>query len=284
MAIINEIEKAREAIIRKHSPHEENAPTLRVDHLGLRYDSGVALDDLTFQVERGERMAVVGPNGAGKSTLFKIIAGVLRPTSGDVQVYGHEAGGHICIAYVQQRSQVDWTFPVDVEDVVMMGRIGKLGLFHQPKPEDWKLVRQALEVVNLADMGKRQISQLSGGQQQRMFIARALAQEAELMLLDEPFTGLDAKSQQDLLEIMDELKRRRVTVMVALHDLKVAAEHFDRVLLLNKQIVAIGPPEQVFREQNLVQAYEGRLRIVPVEAGSLVVSDTCCEEGDHGHD
>ncbi len=166
----------------------------------------------------------------------------------------------------------------------MMGRIGKLGLFHQPKANDWKMVRQALEVVHLAEMGKRQISQLSGGQQQRMFIARALAQEAELMLLDEPFTGLDAKSQEDLLGILDELKRRGVTVMVALHDLKVAAEQFDRVMLLNKHIVAIGLPEEVFRQENLMEAYEGRLRIVPVAEGAMVVSDTCCEEGDHNHD
>ncbi len=284
MAIINEIEKVRESIRGKHSPHEQNAPTLRVKDLSLRYDSGVALDNVSFEVDRGERMAVVGPNGAGKSTLFKIIAGVLRPTEGEVQVYGHESGSHICIAYVQQRSQVDWSFPVSVEDVVMMGRIGKLGLFHQPKAADWELVHQALTVVNLKEMGKRQISQLSGGQQQRMFIARALAQEAELMLLDEPFTGLDVKSQGDVIEILDELKRRSVTVLVALHDLKVAAEHFDRVMLLNKRLVALGPPEQVFREQNLVEAYEGRLRILPVEAGSMVVSDTCCEEGDHRHD
>ena len=114
--------------------------------LSLRYDSGMALDHVSFQIERGERMAIVGPNGAGKSTLFKIIAGVLRPTDGEVQVYRREYGDHICIAYVQQRSRVDWTLPVSVEDVVMMGRIGKLGLFHQPKAADWKLVRQALEV------------------------------------------------------------------------------------------------------------------------------------------
>ncbi len=284
MTILKELEKTREAIRGKHSPHEQNAPTLQMKNVSLRYDSGVALDNISFELHRGDRMAVVGPNGAGKSTMFKIIAGVLRPTEGEVEVYGHESGGHICISYVQQRSQVDWTFPVNVEDVVMMGRIGKLGLFHQPKPRDWEIVHQALEVVHLADMGKRQISQLSGGQQQRMFIARALAQEAELMLLDEPFNGLDAKSQEDLLQILDELKLRGVTLMVALHDLKMAAEQFDRVMLLNKHIIAIGSPEQVFREQNLVEAYEGRLRIVPVEQGAMVVSDTCCEEGDHAHD
>lgn len=283
MTILKELEKTRRAVQGKHSPHEKDAPTLRVTGLSMRYESGAALEEVSFEVERGERMAVVGPNGAGKSTLFKIVAGVMRQTEGEVQVFGHEAGRHICIAYVQQRSQVDWTFPVNVADVVMMGRIGKLGLFRQPRAEDWQQVRQALEVVNLADMANRQISQLSGGQQQRMFVARALAQEAELMLLDEPFTGLDTRSREDLIDIFDELKRREVTVMVALHDLKLAAERFDRVMLLNRRIIGLGRPEQVFRQQNLVAAYEGRLRIVPVETGSLIVGDTCCEEGDHLH-
>jgi manganese/iron transport system ATP-binding protein len=185
--------------------HQVGAPILEVSDVTVRYDGRLALEEVSFQLTPGERMAVVGPNGAGKSTLFKVIAGVLQPTTGKVSVYGHGPGGHICIAYVPQRSQVDWSFPVNVADVVMMGRIGKLGPLRWPKARDWAYVRQCLEVVGVADLADRQISELSGGQQQRMFIARALAQEAELMLMDEPLTGLDLTSQEDTFHILDEL-------------------------------------------------------------------------------
>jgi ABC-type Mn2+/Zn2+ transport system ATPase subunit len=248
--------------------------------LNVRYESGPALDQLSFELKKGERLAVVGPNGAGKSTLFKVIAGVLTPSSGQVHVYGHEPGGHICIAYVPQRSQVDWNFPVNVSEVVMMGRIGKLRLFRHPKANDWEIVQHALEVVGMERHTKRQISELSGGQQQRVFIARALAQEAELMLMDEPLTGLDLNSQEDILQIIDQLHQREVTVLVAMHDLQMAAERFDRVMLLNVQIVDLGTPDEVFTSQNLVKAYGGHLRLVETDEGVLALEDTCCGEGD----
>jgi manganese/iron transport system ATP-binding protein len=265
-------------------PHVENAPTLSVEHLSLRYESGLVLENITFQVPRGERLAIVGPNGAGKSTLFKAIAGVIRTDQGMISVHGYEASRHICIAYVPQRSQVDWNFPVTVADVVMMGRIGKMGLFRQARPEDWATVRQALQMVNLEDMAKRQISQLSGGQQQRMFIARALVQEAELMLMDEPLTGLDVNSQEDIFTVLDQLKERGVAVLVALHDLKLAAERFDRVMLLNHRIIGLGKAEEVFDDTKLLLAYDGRLRVVPTDQGDLRLGDTCCGDGDeHAH-
>ena len=187
-----------------HVQHQEGTRLLEVSDLSVRYDGLTALENVSFALDAGQRLAVVGPNGAGKSTLFKVIAGVLPPSRGEVRIYGYQPGGHICIAYLTQRSLVDWDFPVSVADVVMMGRIGKLGLFRYPKKEDWAFVHQALESVGLADLSERQINELSGGQQQRMFIARALAQEAELMLMDEPFTGLDVKSEQDILQIMDD--------------------------------------------------------------------------------
>ena len=149
---------------------------------------------------------------------------------------------HSCIAYIPQRSQVDWNFPVNVSDVVMMGRSAKLGPLGWPKKGDWALVQQALETVELANLSKRQISQLSGGQQQRMFIARAIAQEAELMLMDEPLSGLDTPSQEGLLDLLDTLKEQKVTVMMATHDLEQATRHFDRIMLLNHRLIAFGEP------------------------------------------
>jgi ABC-type Mn2+/Zn2+ transport system ATPase subunit len=254
-------------------------PILRAEGLTLHYESGMALEDVSFELQNGERLAVVGPNGAGKSTLLKIIAGVLTPSAGRVQIFGNEPGRHICIAYLPQRNQVDWSFPVTVTDVVMMGRVGQLGLFRNPKARDRELVNQALEIVRMTHLAKRQISQLSGGQQQRMFVARALAQEAELMLMDEPLTGLDVNSQEEVFGILDRLQRENVTVLVSLHDLKMAAEKFDRVMLLNHVMLALGIPEDVLIPENLVSAYGGHLHLVPTGDGALALGDTCC--GDH---
>ncbi len=283
MTLLNEFQKTFRHFHRqqRHS-HDENAPILRISHLVMRYESGIALDDISFSLNEGERLAVVGPNGAGKSTLLKIIAGVQPPTSGKIQVYGQKPSGHICIAYVPQRTQVDWSFPVTVADVAMMGRVGTLGLFRNPKARDWEIVYQALDVVKMTHLAKRQINQLSGGQQQRMFIARALAQEAELMLMDEPMTGLDMTSQEELFGILDSLHERKVTVLLSLHDLKTASERFDRVMLLNKALVSIGPAEKALSPEHLLAAYGGSLRFFPTDAGTLAFGDTCCE-GKHEH-
>jgi manganese/iron transport system ATP-binding protein len=260
--------------------HQPGAPILKTVGLSVRYDNTLALENISFQLNTSERVAVVGPNGAGKSTLFKVIAGVLSPTEGEVKVYGSGPGGHICIAYVPQRSQVDWAFPVNVIDVVMMGRIGKLGLLRWPGRNDWEYAQHCLEDVGLGDLAKRQIGELSGGQQQRMFIARALAQEAEIMLMDEPLNGLDVSSQENIFEILDELQRRDVTIMIATHDLDQAAGRFDRVMLLNHQLLGFGSPEEVFTPDQLRTAYGGHLRLVQVGSEFLVVADTCCDEGE----
>jgi manganese/iron transport system ATP-binding protein len=264
-----------------HSHHELNQPILDVQHLNAHYNGRLALEDITFHLHQGERVAVVGPNGAGKSTLFKVVAGVLSPTSGEVNIFGSRPGRHVCIAYIPQRSQVDWNFPVNVADVVMMGRSAKLGPLNWPHKKDWEHVHRALETVELSDLATRQISQLSGGQQQRMFIARALAQEAELMLMDEPLTGLDTPSQEGLLNLLDTLREQKVTVMVATHDLEQAARHFDRMLLLNHQIVALGSPDKVLQTDNLLRAYGGRLRSTSGE--NVLAVDDCCDEGEDEH-
>jgi manganese/iron transport system ATP-binding protein len=262
----------------QHTHHETNQPVLNVKNVTVRYNGRKALEDITFHLHESERVAVVGPNGAGKSTLFKVVAGVMPPTSGEVKIFGSRPRGHVCIGYIPQRSQVDWNFPVTVADVVMMGRSAKLGPLNFPHKKDWEHVNHALETVDLLNLSKRQISQLSGGQQQRMFIARALAQEAELMLMDEPLTGLDTPSQEGILDLLDRLKDEKVTVMVATHDLEQASTHFDRIMLLNHRVVAFGEPDTVLQTENLLKAYGGRLR--STESGNIMTVDDCCSD-DH---
>lgn len=259
-----------------HTHHELNKPILDVQNITVRYNGRVALEDVTFHLHAGERIAVVGPNGAGKSTLFQVVSGVLQPSAGEVNIFGSRPRGHVCIAYIPQRSQVDWNFPVSVADVVMMGRSAKLGMLNWPHKSDWEYVHRALEIVELSDLAQRQIGQLSGGQQQRMFIARALAQEAELMLMDEPLSGLDTPSQEGLLNLLDTLRNQHVTVMVATHDLDQAARHFDRIMLLNHRIIAFDLPQNVLHTDHLLQAYGGRLKIDP--GGTMLVDDCCPPE------
>ncbi len=272
---------AKIPLITKPARHDKDAPILEASRVTVRYNGHFALRDVSFRLTSGERVAVVGPNGAGKSTLFKVISGVLNPTSGQVMVAGHCPGGHICIAYVPQRSQVDWMFPVTVADVVMMGRAGKVGLFRRPGRKDRAYVRHCLDVVNMADLAERQIGELSGGQQQRMFIARALAQEAALMLMDEPLAGLDVPAQDDIFRIMDQLRQRGVTVMVATHDLNLAAERFDRVMLLKGRLLGLGQPDDVFTAEHLQAAYGGHLRLIQTDCGTMALGDTCCEGHEH---
>jgi manganese/iron transport system ATP-binding protein len=253
-----------------------------LEAVNLRFNRTFALKDVTFSLPAGNLVAVVGPNGAGKTTLFKIIAGTLRPDSGSVHVYGHGPGGHVCIAYVPQRSQVDWSFPVTATEVVMMGRIRKVGLFRWPSKQDWDFVRQALARVGMTELGNRQIGDLSGGQQQRVFLAQALAQEAEVVLLDEPFTGLDMPSQEAIFATLNELRKEGAAIMVATHDLNLAADRFDLVMLLNRRLIAFGKAEEVYTRPHLLEAYGGSVHVIPGENGALVLADTCCE-GDEEH-
>jgi manganese/iron transport system ATP-binding protein len=271
-------------LLHKAELHEANAAVVDFQHVSVRYEGkAVALDDVTFQLWRGERVAIVGPNGAGKSTLLKVVAGILQPTSGRADVYGHGAGGHICIGYVPQRSQVDWKFPVTVADVVLMGRVARIGLFRQAGRHDHEIVRESLAQVGAVDLSKRQIGELSGGQQQRVFIARALAQEAELLLMDEPLTGLDVPSQDAIFEILDRLRGVQMTVLVSTHDLQLAAERFDRLMLLRRSLLGLGRPPDVLTPENLRLAYGTHLTVLDAAEGLLALGDTCCE-GEHDHD
>ena len=260
-----------------HVPHDPDAPILEVNQLNVRYDGHFALENITFHLHAGERVAVVGPNGAGKSTLFKVVAGVLPPSSGEVKISGYGPRGHICIAYGPQRSQVDWRFPASVADVVMMGRIGQIGFFRWPRRSDWDIVHDALEAVDMDSLSNRQIGELSGGQQQRTFLARALAQEAELVLMDEPLNGLDLPSQEAILTLLENLRQQRITVMVATHDLGQAGSHFDRVMLLNRRLIRFGPPQEVLTSENLLHAYSGHAQLIQGADGKTTFADSCCD-------
>ena len=276
-------------IARRGVSHEPGMPTLEMKNVSVAYAAGAndvtsarskqyALEDVSFRAEQGERIAVVGPNGAGKSTLLKLIVGTLKPSQGEIDIFGHGPDGHICIAYVPQRSQIDWTFPVTVEDVVMMGRAGRIGFFRWPRRADWQVVKECLARVNATHLAQKQIGELSGGQQQRVFIARALAQEAELLLLDEPLTGLDVPSQEAIFEVLDGLRPDGVTVIISTHDLNMAAERFDRVMLINRKIVAWGPGTAVLSTENLIAAYGGHMHVVG--DGDMLLADTCCDHGE----
>jgi ABC-type Mn2+/Zn2+ transport system ATPase subunit len=261
--------------------HTSDSFSLVITNLSVRFGNQIALENLTLKIEPGLRVAVVGPNGAGKSTLFNVIAGVLPASSGEVKIHGHRPGEHICIAYVTQSTALDWSFPASVWDVVMMGRAGQLGLLRRPGLRDRELVEQSLQTVKLLPLASRQIGELSGGQKQRLLIARALAQEADLVLLDEPLAGLDMPSQEQILNILDDMKERGVTVLFATHDLELAATHFDRILLLNRRLVAYGGSKEVLTAENLAQAYGGHMQTLETDEGKLIIADS---GGHHSHE
>lgn len=258
----------------------KSSAILEVANLNVRYRSGLALEDISFDIQRQERIAIVGPNGAGKSTLLKAIAGLLTPTSGHIQITSARGDEKHSIAYVPQRSLVDWNFPVNVSDVVMMGLTGRLGLLRWPRAEHRELVMRCLEMVGMADHAKRQIGELSGGQQQRVFIARALAQEAELLLMDEPLTGLDVKSQETIFHILDDLRRHGVTVLVSTHDLNQAAERFDRIMLINQRLLGFGKSDEIFTPAILAAAYGSHLRVIQAGDSVVMLEDDCCGGGE----
>ncbi len=254
------------------------APILKVDNLTVSYNGSHALEGVSFSVEAGERVAVVGPNGSGKSTLFKAMVGLVRPLAGSIQSNGAEIG------YVSQRSEVDWRFPVTVHDVVMMGRIAQIGWLRWQRPVDRAVVRRCLDQVGMAAFSGRQIGELSGGQQQRVFIARALAQNASILLMDEPFSGVDVPSQEAILEILDGLREQGVTVLLSTHDLNLAVERFDRLALLNRRLIAYGPARGAITPAALAAAYGGQA-LWRGEDYALVMGDIACcgeVEGHHG--
>jgi manganese/iron transport system ATP-binding protein len=254
---------------------------LEIENISVAYNGKPVLQEVTFQVPHGARVAVVGPNGAGKSTLFKALVGLLPLRRGRILIHGRPLGYHQeCVAYVPQREEVDWRFPVSVEDVVMMGRFGRISRLRGPSAEDREVVRRSLEQLGMLELRRVPVGDLSGGQQQRVFLARALAQEPHILLMDEPFTGVDASTQEATLELLDDLKAHDVTILISTHDLNLAATRFEQVLLLNRRIIAYGSPEEVFTPAHLAQAFGGKMLVLP---GGAVVVDECCPPGEEAH-
>ena len=225
---------------------------LRVSALSVRYAETVAVENVDLATQCGRCVALVGPNGAGKSSLMKSLVGLVTPSSGEILWRGQPlSSANSDIAYLAQRSQVDWQFPLTVRGLVEMGRYPHVGWWRRFKPQDDEVVDQALETMRLTDLAGRQISALSGGQQQRAFVARALAQEAHVLLLDEPFTGLDLPSQELLTELLARLAGSGRLIMAAHHDLNTVASIFDEVLLINRTAISFGPIESAFTNENL---------------------------------
>jgi manganese/zinc/iron transport system ATP- binding protein len=237
-----------------------DTPAIEVADLTVAYGATPVLWDVDLTVPPGVLMAVVGPNGAGKTTLIKAILELVRPAAGSVLIHGRPyEDQRRLVAYVPQRRTVDWDFPTNVLDVVLMGRYGALGWLRRPGRRDRELALEALEQVGMVELANRQISQLSGGQQQRVFLARALVQDAPVYLMDEPFQGVDATTERAIVDLLRRLRAEGRTVVCVHHDLQTVAEYFDWVTLLNVRRIASGLVEEVFNEDNLRLTYGGRV-------------------------
>ena len=255
------------------------AIALEVHDLTVAYRTKPVLWDVDLALPEGHLVAVVGPNGAGKSTLLKAVMGIVKPITGWVQVYGASyAQRRSWVGYVPQRESVDWDFPTSAIDVVMMGLYGRVGWIRRPSREHRAIAMRCLEQVGIPELANRQISQLSGGQQQRIFLARALAQEAKLYLMDEPFAGVDATTERAVLELLQNLRREGKTVVAVHHDLQTVAEYFDWVVLLNMRLVAAGPTAATFTQENLQRTYGGRLTVLSQAAEALLSKRTLKEK------
>lgn len=235
-----------------------NDTAVKIEDLTVSYQESPVLWDVDLVVPTGTLMAVLGPNGAGKTTLIKSVLGLVKPMAGQVWVFGSpykDQRKHV--AYVPQKSSVDWDFPTNVLDVVLMGRYGQLGWIRRPKKQDKELAREALDKVSMLPFSHRQINQLSGGQKQRVFLARALVQDARVFFMDEPFQGVDAVTEKAIINILKELRKEGKTVLVVHHDLQTVREYFDYVALLNVRLIDAGAVDKVFTEGNLKKTYGG---------------------------
>ncbi|RME76252.1 MAG: metal ABC transporter ATP-binding protein [Planctomycetota bacterium] len=242
---------------------EAGAPPIEVHDMTVAYGDKPVLWDVDLTLPEGKLIGIVGPNGAGKSTLIKAILGLVPLSSGWIKIYGQpyrKQRGRV--GYVPQRESVDWDFPVDVLDVVLMGTYGRLGWFRRPGRRERAQARAALKQVDLLPFAHRQIRQLSGGQQQRVFLARALCQDAQIYLMDEPFASVDAATERAILRVLQQLRERGRTVVVIHHDLQTVAQYFDWLVLLNMRVIAQGPTETVLTEDNLARTYGGRLNLL----------------------
>jgi len=255
-----------------HNQQPPAEPSLEIHDLTVAYQKKPVLWGIDLAVPAGKLVGIVGPNGAGKSTLIKAAMGLLPSSSGWVKVFGRPVSEMLTrIGYVPQRESVDWDFPVNVMDVVLMGRYGRLGLFRRPGKADREVALACLDKVKMLPFAERQIANLSGGQQQRVFLARALAQESDLYFMDEPFSGVDAATETAIIDLLHELRARGKTILVVHHDLPTARNYFDMLLLLNMRVVAFGPTEEMFTYELLQKTYGGRLTILSEVAEAVRV-------------
>jgi len=223
-----------------------------VENLFVNYDRTAVLWDVSFSIPAGVLLAIIGPNGAGKSTLLKTALGLVRPLSGNIEFLGMSLEkARSKIAYVPQRESVDWDFPITVLEVVLMGRYGRLSPFSRLRKADREAARSALDLVGMSEFEDRQIGELSGGQQQRLFLARAIVQNPDLFLLDEPFAGIDLATEKTIIELLKKLRAQGKTIVVVHHDLPTVNEYFDWALLLNTRMIACGPVGEVFNKENM---------------------------------
>lgn len=254
------------------NPPSASAATtaLEIHDMTVAYRRKPVLWDIDLEVPEGKLVGIVGPNGAGKTTLIKAALGLVPLASGKVEIFGKPYDQQRqLVGYVPQRETVDWDFPVTALDVVLMGTYGKLGWFRRPGKNERAKARECLAQVELADFADRQIRQLSGGQQQRVFLARALAQDAAIYFMDEPFAGVDAATESAILRLLQNLRSGGKTVFVVHHDLQTTEEYFDWVLLLNMRLLACGPVETTFTMENLQKTYGGRLTILDQAAEAV---------------
>ena len=248
-------------------------PSLRVEGLSVIYSNGhKALDNASFSIPRQSITALVGINGSGKSTLFKAIMGFVKSSGGRIELFGGSVKDALkanLVAYVPQNEEIDWDFPVLVKDVVMMGRYGHMGFLKIPNENDYEIVKDSLKKVGMLELENRQISELSGGQRKRVFLARALAQQSEIILMDEPFTGIDVNTEEEIMELLREMKAEGKVMLISTHNLGSVPEFCDRTILLNKTVLAEGETTKVFTQENLTNAFEGVLRRYVLSATEL---------------
>lgn len=241
---------------------------IEVEGLSVSYDRKRVLTNIYLHIDEGRLIGVLGPNGAGKSTLFKAILGLVEANAGIVRIFGQEISeNRRRIAYVPQRDEVDWSFPATVEDVVLMGRYPAKTIWQRMDASDHQKASEALEELSISDLAKRQIGTLSGGQQQRVFLARALCQEADILLLDEPFVGVDITTEEHIIRVLRKLSKEGKTLLVVHHDLATVKAYFDQVILINQRLVAYGDTETTFTSENIAKAY-GAQHSVLLEAGN----------------
>ncbi|QLB12908.1 manganese/iron transport system ATP-binding protein [Bisgaardia hudsonensis] len=247
--------------------------SINIKDITVRYNNGhTAIYDVSFKLEGGTTCALVGVNGSGKSTLFKSLMGLVKPQQGEIQLCGlpiSEALKRNLVSYVPQSEDVDWQFPVSVYDVVMMGRYGYMNFLRIPKAEDKKMVEEAMERVNIQHLADRQIGELSGGQKKRVFLARALAQQSRIILLDEPFTGVDVKTENAIVDLLGQLRQEGHLILVSTHNLGSVPDFCDQVVMINRTVLATGDTKSTFTQENLEIVFGGVLRHIKLEGSEL---------------